>query len=331
MCPAGGAALQVVELTRRLGHNLTPLIRRVNLALRFPPRSNDPPSPLISLLFRLVASLPLAWVQRLGVGAGWLTYGLSPRYRRRLQANLAIAMGSVPRALLRSAVAEAGKQALEFPWILLRSQEEVVAQVVDVQGWEAVEAARAAGRGILFLTPHLGCFEIAAQFCSQHAPITVLYRPPRQAALGPLIQHGRERGQIRMAPADMGGVKRLVQALRKGQTVGMLPDQAPSVGEGRWVPFFGRPAWTMTLAARLSEIQGVQVVFVWAQRLPAGAGFCFRAALPDPPLQGDLADRALRINQEMERMIRACPAQYLWGYNRYKRPAGVPPPETPAP
>ncbi|MDY0013613.1 MAG: lysophospholipid acyltransferase family protein [Rhodocyclaceae bacterium] len=284
----------------------------------------------MSLLFRFLASLPLIWVQRLGAAAGWLVYGLSPRYRRRLRANLGIAMGSVPRSLLRAAVAEAGKQALEFPWILLRAQQEVVDKVVDVQGWEVVEDARAAGQGILYLTPHLGCFEITAQYCSRSAPITVLYRPPRQAALGPLIRHGRERGQIRMAPADMGGVRRLIQSLRKGEAVGMLPDQAPSVGEGRWIPFFGRPAWTMTLAARLSEVQGVQVVLVWAQRLPGGAGYCFRLAPPDPPLEGDLEARMLRINQEMERLIRACPAQYLWGYNRYKRPAGVPPPDAPA-
>lgn len=285
---------------------------------------------MIQLFFRLIASLPLPWVHRLGAVAGWVTYLASPTYRRRLQANLGLALGSVPRSLLRAAVAEAGRQALELPWVLIRPRREVLAQVVDVQGQEWVERSRAAGRGLLFLTPHLGCFEITAQYLAQQAPITVLYRPPRKEALRPVIEAGRSRGMMRQAPADLSGVRKLLQALRKGEAVGMLPDQVPSQGEGQWAPYFGREAWTMTLAARLSEVNNADVLCIWAQRLPRGAGFCIRIAPPEPALSGPLAERVVRINQEMERMVRACPAQYLWGYNRYKRPQGVERPEAPA-
>lgn len=281
----------------------------------------------ISSFFRFLASLPLPWVHRVGALAGWATYAASPTYRQRLRANLGLALGSVPRGVLRAAVAEAGRQALEMPWVLLRSRREVLAQVVDVQGQEWVDAARAAGRGMLFLTPHLGCFEITAQYLAQQAPITVLYRPPRKAVLRPLIEAGRERGMMRQAPADLSGVRKLLQALKKGEMVGMLPDQVPSQGEGQWARYFGRPAWTMTLAARLSEVKNTDVLCIWAQRLPRGAGWCIRITPPEKPLSGTLAERVVRINQEMERMVRACPAQYLWGYNRYKRPAGVEPPE----
>ena len=101
--------------------------------------------------------------------------------------------------------------------------------------------------------------------------------------------------------------------------------QAPKAGEGQWLPFFGRPAYTMTLAARLSEA-ATQVVFVWGERLPRGAGFRLRFTLPAQPPSGDLNERAAALNREVETLIRLCPEQYLWGYNRYKRPAGVPPP-----
>jgi KDO2-lipid IV(A) lauroyltransferase len=282
---------------------------------------------LIQLIFRFLASLPLPWVHRIGALAGWITYAASPTYRRRLRANLGQALGSVPRGVLRAAVAEAGRQALEMAWVLLRPRREVMAQVVDVQGQEWVDAARAAGRGLLFLTPHLGCFEITAQYLAQQAPITVLYRPPRKEVLRPIIEYGRTRGMMRQAPADLSGVRKLLQALRKGEMVGMLPDQVPSQGEGQWVPYFGRPAWTMTLAARLSEVKNTETLCIWAQRLPRGAGYCIRIAPPEVPLDGRLEERVLRINQEMERMVRACPSQYLWGYNRYKRPSGVEPPE----
>ncbi len=265
----------------------------------------------------------MPWVHRLGAMAGWVTYMASPTYRRRLRANLAQALGAMPRGVLRAAVAEAGRQALELPWVLIRPRREVLAQVMDVQGQEWVDRARAAGRGVLFLTPHLGCFEITAQYLAQQAPITVLYRPPRKEALRPVIEGGRTKGMMRIAPADLSGVRKLVQALRKGEAVGMLPDQVPSQGEGQWAPFFDRPAWTMTLAARLSEVKNTETLCIWAQRLPRGTGYCIRIAPPESPLVGSLEERVVRINHEMERMIRACPAQYLWGYNRYKRPSGV--------
>lgn len=283
---------------------------------------------MASLIFSFLAGLPLGTLQKLGVFAGWLTYALSPSYRRRLRANLEHALGKAEAdRLWRRVVGETGKQALELPWMLLRPQDELVAKVVRVTGWEHVEAAEARGGGILFITPHLGCFEITAQYFSTHRPITVLYRAPKKAVLQPVINAGRSRGNMHLAPADVGGVRRLIKALRAKEAVGMLPDQVPGAGEGAWLPFFGRPAYTMTLAARMSEVAGVSTIFAWAERLPGGEGFHLRLRPPLAPLEGDTETRAAAINREMEAQIRENPAQYLWGYNRYKRPKdGAPAP-----
>ena len=158
-----------------------------------------------------------------------------------------------------------------------------------------------------------------------HAPMTVLYRPPNHAALQPLIAAGRQRAGLSIAPADVGGVRRLIKTLRRHEAIGMLPDQTPDVGEGMWAPFFDRPAWTMTLAARLTEVRDVRVICAWAERLPAGRGYHLRLSAPAAPIEGDTAARVVAINQAMEALIRACPAQYLWGYHRYRRPGGAPP------
>ncbi len=285
---------------------------------------------MASLIFSFLAGLPLGTLQKLGVFAGWLTYALSPSYRRRLRANLEHALGRAEAdRVWRRAVGETGKQALELPWMLLHPQDELVAKVVRVSGWEHVEAAEARGGGILFITPHLGCFEITAQYFSTHRPITVLYRAPKKAVLQPVINAGRSRGNMHLAPADVGGVRRLIKALRAREAVGMLPDQVPGAGEGVWLPFFGRPAYTMTLAARMSEVAGVSTIFAWAERLPGGEGFHLRLRPPLVPLEGDTETRAAAINREMEAQIRENPAQYLWGYNRYKRPKdGAPAPAT---
>ncbi len=279
---------------------------------------------MASFIFSLIARLPLGLLQRFGVLAGWLTYLLSPTYRRRLRANLDHALGPDEAARVwRRAVGETGKQALEMPWMLLRPQADLVARIVRTSGWEHVEAAEAAGGGILFITPHLGCFEITAQFFSTHRPITVLYRAPKKAVLQPFINAGRSRGDMHLAPADLSGVRRLIKALRAGEAVGMLPDQVPGAGEGAWLPFFGRPAYTMTLAARLSEVPGVSTIFAWAERLPGGQGFHLHLRPPLTPLDGNTETRAAAINREMEAQIRENPAQYLWGYNRYKQPKGA--------
>ena len=282
---------------------------------------------IVNFLFRILSRLPLSWAHALGVGAGRAAWRLSPSYRRRLDANLALATGRTDSALRAAAAGEAGKQALELPFVWLRPQAEVLSRIVRVDGAELITRARADGASVLLLTPHLGCFEMCAQYCSTHGPITVLYRPPRKKALQPLMEAGRARGDIRVAPADVSGVRRLVKALRSGEMVGMLPDQAPGQGEGVWAPFFGRPAWTMTLAARLSEVKGVKVIMVWTERLPRGAGYVLRLSEPVEPIEGSLDERCVAINREIERLILACPSQYLWGYNRYKRPAGVPPPD----
>lgn len=274
-------------------------------------------------LFRLLSHLPLVWVHRLGGLAGELVYWASPRYRRNLKANLAQAGFSA--AWYLPAAREAGKQSLELARIWMRSLEESNAQVAEVMGWEHVQSAQARGKGILFLTPHLGCFEITAQYYSAFGPITVLYRPPRQVSLQQMILAGRKRSQLHLAPADLSGVRALIKALKKGEAVGMLPDQAPKVGEGAWLDFFGRPAYTMTLAARLSET-GATVLMAWGERLPKGRGFRLHFHPPGQALEGDTLARAEQINHEIEALIRQCPAQYLWGYNRYKRPAGAEPP-----
>lgn len=274
-------------------------------------------------LFRVLSRLSLAWIHRLGWLAGWCVYLASPRYRRNLRENMAQA--GIDPAVRPLAVGEAGKQALELARIWMRSLEETNALVAEVRGWEHVEQALALKKGIVFMTPHLGCFEITAQYVSAVADITVLYRPPKQQAVQEMILAGRKRQQLHLAPADLSGVRSLIKALKKGEAVGMLPDQAPKMGEGVWLDFFGRPAYTMTLAARLTET-GATVLMAWGERLPGGRGFRLHFHPPGKPLEGDTQARAQQINHEIEALIRQCPAQYLWGYHRYKRPKGAEPP-----
>lgn len=279
-------------------------------------------------VFRLLSGVPLVWLHRLGAVAGWLSWLFSPIYRRRMRENMILALGEERARRVRfSAIAHAGRLSLELPRIWLRPLEDAVASIASVSGWDLVEAAMREGKGIIYLTPHLGCFEITGQYLSNHAPITALYRPSKRAWMQRMIETGRARKKLHLAAADLTGVRTLLKALKKGEAVAILPDQAPKKGEGRWLDFFGRPAYTMTLAARLSE-SGARVLLMWGERLSDGAGYHFHLLEPSQPISGTTVERAQKINHEMEQLIMRCPEQYLWGYNRYKRPRGAePPPE----
>jgi KDO2-lipid IV(A) lauroyltransferase len=268
----------------------------------------------------LAAKLPLRLLHAVGFVLGWAIYAISPRYRRSIKANLAQA-GIADPNVRRQAIASAGQMLAELPALWFRPHGEVAALVRSVAGAEAAYAARDRGAPILFFTPHMGCFEITAQYASRHTPITVLYRPPRIAALDPLMREGRGRSGMRLVPADVTGVRELFSALRRGEAAGFLPDQVPSEGEGEWTPFFGRPAYTMTLAAKLAARPGIVCFLAYARRLPRGRGYDVVLRPFPAPLPGESATR--RLNRALEDLVRECPGQYLWSYNRYKTPSGA--------
>ena len=279
---------------------------------------------LFTTLFRLLSLLPLRILHSLGGLLGRVTYALSKPYARRTEENLRLSNlskdGAAYQVLLAQTIAEAGKGITELPWVWRSSLDQVRSKVRSVQGWEHVEAAQAAGSGMMFVTPHSGSIEVFGLYVGQRMPLTNLYRAPKQAWLEPLMRQGRQRGLAKLAPADVGGVRILYKALKRGEAIGLLPDQVPGNGEGEWVDFFNRPAYTMTLSGRLAQSSRAAVLLACAERLSQGRGYAIRIA----PLELDFTKSVPRqINLALERIIAIAPAQYLWSYNRYKIPGGV--------
>ncbi len=272
----------------------------------------------MTTLFRLASVLPLVLLHALGSALGWLAWLASPTYRRRFNANAAQA-GCAP-ASIRAAIGQSGRLVAELPRLWLGRP-----VAIHWDGAELIDAAHAAGAGIVFLTPHLGCFEITAQgyarrYGASRGPITVLYRPARKAWLRPLLDSARGRPGLETAPTTLAGVKQMARAIKAGQAVGLLPDQVPPAGLGVWAPFFGRDAYTMTLSARLARQAGATALLAWGERLPWGRGYVIHLRALREPLSADAQQAAVQVNAEMERLIAECPSQYLWGYARYKTP-----------
>jgi len=281
-------------------------------------------SPLLPWLSRR----SLRHLHALGAAMGWLAYALSPSYRRHLNENARLAgVGDADR---RAAIADAGKLVAELPRLWLRPPEQAITDPVQWDGLELVQELLARGKGLVVLTPHMGSFEVSAQAYVERfgrtQPMTALFRPARQAWLRELEETARARPGLATAPANLAGVRQLMRALRRGETVGILPDQVPPEGMGVWSPFFGQPAYTMTLAARLIQQTGAAPVVIWTERRPKGAGYIVHArplAVPLPESTDEEAASALAMNRSMEAVILEKPSQYLWGYNRYKNPRQV--------
>jgi Kdo2-lipid IVA lauroyltransferase/acyltransferase len=283
-------------------------------------------------LLRWLSRRSLGSLHALGAALGWAAFWVSGSYRRRLRANAAL--GGASAAQRRAAVSHAGRMVGELPRLWLRPAAQALAPVAQWQGAERIERALGAGRGLLLLTPHLGAFEAIAQAYAERfgarQPMVALYRPARDAWLRELEETARHRPGLLTAPASLAGVRQMLRALRQGQTVGLLPDQVPPEGMGVWAPFFGQRAYTMTLAAKLSLQTGAPMLLMLGERLPRARGWCIHVFdMPEPlpdakAFGGDEAayqtECAAVMNRAMEFLIRQCPEQYLWGYNRYKPP-----------
>jgi KDO2-lipid IV(A) lauroyltransferase len=268
--------------------------------------------------FLFFSRWPLWALHLLGSFGGWAAWLLSGPYRSRFLANVRQAGLDGPAVL--GAVGQAGRMTAELPRLWLGRTPHL-----EWADDRAAAQAYAEGQGVLFLTPHMGCFEVTAQalalrFGAQYGQLTVLYRPARHAALGEVMALARNRPGLQAVPTTLAGVRQMIKALRAGEAVGLLPDQVPPEGMGVWAPFFGRSAYTMTLAARLALQTGARVVLIWGERLPWGRGYRLHTRPLGHDLSTDLETAVVQINQAMESMVLTCPQQYLWAYARYKEP-----------
>jgi KDO2-lipid IV(A) lauroyltransferase len=282
----------------------------------------------LSTLFRLLGKLPLRLNHWVGAMLGWSAWMLSPRHRRITRENLSLA--NLPGANLNDVISEHGRGITELAIAWTAPVERLYALVRECEGWQHVDAAKAHGKPIIFVTPHLGCYDIAGRYLESRIPVTALYRPPKQKWLEPIMQAGRVRGGGSTARADASGVRALLKTLKQGGNIVMLPDQVPAPeqgGDGVWATFFGKPAFTMTLLPRLAESTNAAVLFFFAERLPRGQGYRVRIQPMPAPFSKDKIIAAREMNAMVEALIRLCPSQYLWGYNRFKRPAGAPQPD----
>ena len=263
-----------------------------------------------------------------------LVYYLHPRLRRVGLRNLELAFPEKPlaerRRILKGVYTSLGRLLGEFclfPYYTVRNS----AQAVVYQGFENFEEAERRGKGVLFLTAHLGGWEVSSFFHSLHGhPVHIVVRPLDNPYVDDLVTRYRTlHGNSVVSKQDFA--RGLLAAVRKNESVGILMDTNMTPPQGVFVPFFGIPACTASGLARVALRTGAAVVpgfTIWDSQLRKYR-LIFDAPLKlvdtgDP--EADAVTNTAMFNRVIEEHVRKRPEQWLWVHRRWKtRPPGEPP------
>lgn len=282
------------------------------------------------MLLWLFAIMPLWLSHAIGflIGLAGNLFHNELRYTARINIRLCLPQ-LLPRQqlqLCRRYLIETGKNFTETSAMLLWPRWLILRMVKSVSGEELVQQAQAEGKGVIFAIPHQGSWEMIGLYCSSRYPMTSLYRPARLQAMDAVIRRGRERFGANLVPTDNRGVKALLKALSRGETVAILPDQVPAQGQGQYAPFFGITAYSASLLSRLTQKTDAVVIFTYAERLSRGRGYHIHfLPAPEEINVTDLQQSVRAVNRGVEMCVTKCIQQYQWGYRRFKdQPPGQP-------
>jgi len=268
-----------------------------------------------------LSRLPLGIQHRLGAALGVLFWVLPNRQRCATLINVDLCFCDKPtrwrRNIARQSLKETGKALIETGAIWTWPQSKLCQLVVAERQRDIFQGALDRKAGVIIASPHIGAWELIGVYLGAHYPMLNLYRPPRCAAMEPIVLKARQRFGSGLAPINASGIRTTMKALKSGAIVGMLPDQEPDRDSGVFAPFYGTPACTMTLLGKLARKSGAPIVFCTMKRLRNG--YELHYVQPDAEIYSeDPGLSAAASNRSIEQCIAIAPEQYLWSYRRFR-------------
>ena len=275
------------------------------------------------LFLKLISFLPLGFLRILGVFAGYCHWLLNTRAKRTTLINLAICFPDMSKSdrhgLARKSLIETMKTLFEAAIVWRRDWDWLKSKIVSVSNEHVLLEKYNKQKGLIAITLHIGNWEVAAAYLANVIPITALYQSSKYARIDKLIARARENKKMDLAPSNVQGVKKVLQALKEKRAVCILPDQVPDRNTGRVLStFFNKPAWTMSLVQNLICRTDCEVCFCYALR--SEGGFTLHIVDANPEITNeDLAISAAAMNTDIESIARIAPAQYQWEYKRFRQ------------
>ena len=276
---------------------------------------------LMRLTINTLASLPLGALYGLGAVIGGLSFRFKNRNKHIAKTNLALCFPDYSdnqrRDLLEKTLVENAKTLLEAFWLWRHAR--VLERISKIENEHLLE--RASRQGAIFVTPHFGSWELMGLLTAARADLLILYAPPKSACLEKLSCQGRRATGAATVSTQRLNIKKLIRHIKKGGSIGILPDQVPTGNGGLYSPFFGRLAYTGTLVCKLARRLKCPVVFGFALRT---GGKKFNACYYEAPadiFNDDLYLASRALNNTIEQFILKAPEHYVWSYKKFKNPA----------
>jgi KDO2-lipid IV(A) lauroyltransferase len=284
---------------------------------------------LVKFVLWLLSLIPAGspyWLAERGAGL-WMRF--SPVKRHTTERNLERCLPNLDPARRQELVLESFRHYLcavleaghNWYWSLDRLQ----ARCTEFVNEDLFRRSLASGRGLVVLAPHFGAWEYLGMYLQKYPDIAILYKPPSHPGLEKALLSKRRRGGGHLIPATATGLRQLYAHIRSGKGAGVLPDQQPSAGRGRFAPFYGNPALTAVLVPRLVQRTNCIVLAGICERLPGGRYRVHVLPVDEDIHSPDIVTSLTAMNRAIEECIAIDPAQYLWSYRRFKtQPEGVP-------
>lgn len=266
--------------------------------------------------------LPYGATRVVGNAIGSVLYLFKTRSAKNTETNLRYCFPAMRenqrKALARESLKHTGRLFAEAGITFHWPEEKLNELITGVDGFAPLQQALDEHRGILVLVPHFGNWELFALHFGRYQ-FLALYDPPKIASIDEMIRSSRQRTGATLLPIDAQGVRGVLQALKRGRPVSILPDQVPTQSAGVYAPFFDRPALTMTFAHRLIRSNDPLVVLGCCTRVGEGFRIAFHEV--DEKINSeDVEESVAAMNASIEKLVRKKPAQYQWEYKRFKRP-----------
>ena len=275
----------------------------------------------------LLSSLPLKFLHFLGVIISLLMRLTNNKNRRIAEINISICYPNLSKKerneLLTKSLKENARTLLEAFWLWNHPEQALKKHLGKIENEHLLVRAKDSHTGTIFITPHFGSWEFSGLLTATYADLWILYAPPKSRYIDTLSRKGRAGTGAKVVSTTNLNLKKLIQHLNNGGSIGILPDQVPDGHGGKYAEFFNRKAYTSTLACKLANRLKCHFVLGYALRNSANPAFydCYYFDAPEEMFDDELLTAVTCMNKCIEKYISTSPENYIWGYKRFKKPA----------
>ncbi|MFB2578683.1 MULTISPECIES: lysophospholipid acyltransferase family protein [unclassified Acinetobacter] len=274
---------------------------------------------LLFSLIRIMSSLPLSLLQASsGLLFKLLKNSKTARYAR-LNIDIALPQYSEQQRaqIYQQAMQNEIQSYLEFLKIWGNSTQQNIALIQNVTGQEYLQQALERKKGVVIVIPHFGTWEVMNAWLSQFTPMTIMYKPAKNAAANQYVLQARAREQMTLVPTDESGVKQIFKTLKQGGVTAILPDHSPDHEGGEMYDWFGVPLYSSQLSAKLIQKTQASALLLYTLRNQHGGFDITIQPFPDDIYDKQNDGTTILLNR-IQTLILNQPQHYHWSYKRFK-------------